>query len=123
MERSSEQLPAARLVPHERLAGVRARASHAGRALRRAWARIAQQVLILSLTAVGFAGVLAMTFVLAQQAITVHAITEAPAHEPMVIYFMHQPAPPHPARAAMETLRAAQSNVESDDGIVTCRLY
>ena len=121
MERSSELLPAARLVPHERLAGVRARAAHAGRALRRAWSRIAQQVLILSLTALGFAGVLAMTFVLAQQAITVHAITEAPAREPMVIYFMRQPATLHSAHAAMKTLQAAQQEVDDDPAIVTTR--
>ncbi len=120
MERSSEQLPAARVVPHERLSGVRARAVHTARALRRAWSRIAQQVLILSLTALGFAGVLAMTFVLAQQAITVHAITEAPAREPMVIYFMRQPQAPHPVHAAMQTLHAAQSDVENDDGLIRC---
>jgi hypothetical protein len=111
MERKADQLPAARIVPHERLARLRASAAHAARALRRAWSRVAQQVLILSLTALGFAGVLAMTFVLAQQAITVHAITEPPPSAPMVIYFMRAPQAAHPVRAAIETLQATPADL------------
>lgn len=110
MERSTEQLPAARVVPHERMARLRASAAHAGRALRRAWSRVAHQVLILSLTAIGFAGILAMTFVLAQQAITVHTVVEAPP-EPMVIYFMRQPQAAHPARAAIQTMQAMPADM------------
>ena len=102
-----DQLPAARVVPHGSLARLRASAGHAGRAVRRAWAKIATQVLILALTTVGFAGVLAMTFVLAQQAITVHPVVETPAPRPMVIYFMKQPAA-HRVRAAIQTMRAQQ---------------
>jgi ABC-type spermidine/putrescine transport system permease subunit II len=107
-----DRLPEARVVPGEHLARLRAAAAHAGRALRRTWARIAQQVLVLALTAVGFAGVLAMTFVLAEHAITVHPIAATPEPRPMVIYFMKQPSP-HPARAAMATLGAAQATIES----------
>lgn len=106
-----DRLPSARMVPHQPLARVRAAAAHAGRSLRRTWARIAQQVLILTLTAIGFAGILAMTFVLASHAITVHPIAEArPA--PTVIYFMHEPAR-HPMRAAMTLMQAAQGELES----------
>lgn len=102
-----DRLPSARMVPHQPLARVRAAAAQVGRSLGRAWSRIARQVLILSLTAIGFAGVLAMTFVLASHAITVHPIAEAPSR-PIVIYFMHEPAP-HPMRAAMSTLGAAET--------------
>jgi hypothetical protein len=107
-----DPLPPARLIPHEPMARTRAAAAHAGRALRRAWARIARQVLLLGLTAIGFAGVLAMTFVLAQAAITVHPVLDPPIERPMVIYFMHQPSV-RPVRAAMATLGATEGEVAS----------
>jgi hypothetical protein len=105
-----DRLPAARVVPREHLARWRAVATHASRAVGRTWARIARQALILALTAIGFAGILAMTFVLAQHAITVHACPAA--HDrPMVIYFMKAP-PQHPVRAAITTLGAAQGELD-----------
>jgi hypothetical protein len=120
MERKADELPAARIVPRERLARLRASAAHAARALRRAWSRVAQQVLILSLTALGFAGVLAMTFVLAQQAITVHAITEPPPSAPMVIYFMRQPQAPRATHAAIQAMHSAQQEI---DPALNCECY
>jgi hypothetical protein len=107
-----DRLPSARVVPREHLARWRAAAARAGRAVGRTWSRIARQVLILTLTAIGFAGVLAMTFVLAQHAITVHACAAPPPDRPIVIYFMKAP-PQHPVRAAMTTLGAAERAIES----------
>jgi hypothetical protein len=93
-----EPIPAARTVPRQPFALTRAIAARGVRAVRRTWRRIAQQVLILSLTAIGFLGVLGLTLVMARQAITIYPVTCTPAPQPMVIYFM--PAPPSPPRAA-----------------------
>jgi hypothetical protein len=105
-------LPAARVIPHQPLARARATAIVAARRLRHVWARIAMRVLVLALTAVGFAGLLAMTFVLAESAITVHPVV-APHYEdrPLEIILMHAPAAP--VHGTMATLRATQGEVES----------
>jgi hypothetical protein len=103
-------LPAARVIPHQPLARARATAAVAARRLRHVWARIAMRVAVLLLTAVGFAGLLAMTFVLAQSAITVHPGVSPQAARP-TIYFMH--APPTPVHGTIATLRATQDEVRS----------
>ena len=104
-------LPAARVIPHQPLARARATAVVAARRLRHAWSRIAMRVLLFALTAAGFAGVLAMTFVLAESAITVHPV-QVPQSEdrPLEIILVHAPASVH---GTMATLRATQGEVES----------
>ncbi|HTJ40819.1 MAG TPA: hypothetical protein VL463_01950 [Kofleriaceae bacterium] len=86
-----DRLPQARVVPAPLRASVRA-------SFARAWARAAPQVLVLALTAIAFAGMLGLTFLVAQHAITAHATTFEPIERPMTIYFMKQPP--------VQTLRA-----------------
>src|SRR5262245_59995062 len=106
-----DHLPSARMVPHEPFARARATVARARRTLARTWARIAQQVLVMSLTAVGFAAILALTFVLAQHAITMRAVeADTVGPRPMVIYFMRAPQP-RTVHAALATMSATEREV------------
>jgi len=106
------RLPAARVIPDRPLARVRATAVVAARRLRHASTRIAMRLLLFALTAAGFAGVLAMTFVLAESAITVHPGIAPQVERPLDLRLVHAAPPVH---GAMATLRASQGEVESID--------
>jgi hypothetical protein len=104
-------LPAARVIPHQPLARIRATAAVAARQLRHVWSRIAMRVLVVALTAVGFAGLLAMTFVLAASAITVHPVIAPHAEQQLELYLGHVPAAP--VHGTMATLSASQGEVQA----------
>ena len=103
-------LPQARLVPRAVLGHVRAAAHGTSGWVRNQWHRIEPQALALALTAIGALTVLGITLAIAQSAIAVRPTPPRPS----VIYLMRAPGPsPHQVRAAMQTLGAAQTNVEA----------
>jgi len=103
-------LPQARLVPRAVLGHVRAAAHGTSGWIWTQWRRIEPQALALALTAIGALAVLGITLAIAQSAISVRP---PPEPRPTVIYLMRAPGPStDQVRAAIQTLGAAQGNVE-----------